>query len=883
MKKFLTSFLMVCAMGIGLARAYQTLIVNGVPYLFPDVNDEEWGQRVTDWATAVTNGMLQKAGGTFTLTSEAYFGPTNGLRAVYFKSKGLPAATTGTIRLSSSDSIQWRNTGNTGNNVFAVNGSNLPTFNGYVLGYSTDIATALLVSTTSLQSQIDALNISTTQISARLDTSTTNITSRADDVAASTTVAVNVTGSTQTKAGGFIVGGDLVSSSTIRSNMGTTSTAGERFNFVAYSSSDTAAEFNFKNNATGPFAYEYLASSGIVGNIRFWAPYSGAGNMEYFRMTNLILNRNVGDITSQMNFWGPDINGTVRPIGTIGVFKSHPRWGIRDSNDPSYIPSSMFEVVDGSITIRGGGLISRAGGGIRSEGLSELLATTNIGSATVYGTVTSTTGFVGDGSKLYNVKLLLPLPSGSTTYAVWQDVANATSSIITSVSVTTNSLATRLNNLDTSTANITNRADAVAVATTSASVQKITVYSAGVFAGNVSTINFNTNLSVSVTGGTATVNAAAGGGGSGVSSYQFTIGTSSIRGAGYVGNTQTVFNSAIADAMLAVGTTDEVIIYVQRGSYTFTSPVFVPYNVTILGEDHSAICWMNSAGGGIFDIEGRVTNMGFISKAWTYSGDTNNRVIAMKWRGRFDHNKFHSITGTSNILYYTQVQVRASSFTECNDNEFFDISENYSPIYCLMNTSVSPSDTPAKYNNFLRNKLVYNTNTTSPISGAIVIYYGSYNRMENNEFYLGKKSAAFFILMPYGVVDHMYGNIFKNNYISCDASYQSPINISGTDYYGMGVSTGTEISHNRIDIRVPGNPAIKFTNDNAGLIQNVIVDDNVAVSTNAFNTQFITCDTNSKRNLIKNNSAWGFSTFISDAGGNYYTPYKNNDNSGVNQ
>lgn len=33
------------------------LVINGVSYPFPEPDDEEWGQAVLDWATAVTNAL----------------------------------------------------------------------------------------------------------------------------------------------------------------------------------------------------------------------------------------------------------------------------------------------------------------------------------------------------------------------------------------------------------------------------------------------------------------------------------------------------------------------------------------------------------------------------------------------------------------------------------------------------------------------------------------------------------------------------------------------------------------------------------------------------------------------------------------------------------
>lgn len=60
------------------------LTINGVGFNFPQTGDSLWGDAVTAWATAVTSGMLQKAGGNFTLTADVNFGNSFGLFAKYF-------------------------------------------------------------------------------------------------------------------------------------------------------------------------------------------------------------------------------------------------------------------------------------------------------------------------------------------------------------------------------------------------------------------------------------------------------------------------------------------------------------------------------------------------------------------------------------------------------------------------------------------------------------------------------------------------------------------------------------------------------------------------------------------------------------------------------
>ena len=88
------------------------LIVNGTTYNYPQTNDSGWGDEATNWASAVTSGMLQKSGGTFTLTAEVYFGATYGLKSVYYKSDTSNVASAGQIRLANTDAIKFRNSSN---------------------------------------------------------------------------------------------------------------------------------------------------------------------------------------------------------------------------------------------------------------------------------------------------------------------------------------------------------------------------------------------------------------------------------------------------------------------------------------------------------------------------------------------------------------------------------------------------------------------------------------------------------------------------------------------------------------------------------------------------------------------------------------------------
>lgn len=100
-----------------------SLVVNGNTYVYPQLGEENWGTDASNWANAVTSGMLQKAGGTFTLTAEVDFGATYGLKTAYYKSRGSNAASAGILRLANTETIAWRNAGNSANVTLSVDAS----------------------------------------------------------------------------------------------------------------------------------------------------------------------------------------------------------------------------------------------------------------------------------------------------------------------------------------------------------------------------------------------------------------------------------------------------------------------------------------------------------------------------------------------------------------------------------------------------------------------------------------------------------------------------------------------------------------------------------------------------------------------------------------
>lgn len=109
------------------------LTVNGSTFAYPQKGDRGWGAAATQWAQAVTSGMLQKAGGSFTLTAEVDFGATYGLKSAYYKSRAANVSSAGVIRLGNTDVIGWRNAANGGNVTLTVNASDQFVFSGSLL------------------------------------------------------------------------------------------------------------------------------------------------------------------------------------------------------------------------------------------------------------------------------------------------------------------------------------------------------------------------------------------------------------------------------------------------------------------------------------------------------------------------------------------------------------------------------------------------------------------------------------------------------------------------------------------------------------------------------------------------------------------------------
>jgi hypothetical protein len=113
------------------------LTVNGTVFSFPEKGDApnsspavDWGVTATQWASAVTAGMLQKSGGAFALTAEVDFGASFGVKSIYYKSRAASPASAGIVRLGNDESISWRDNADSGDLSLKVNASDQLVFDG---------------------------------------------------------------------------------------------------------------------------------------------------------------------------------------------------------------------------------------------------------------------------------------------------------------------------------------------------------------------------------------------------------------------------------------------------------------------------------------------------------------------------------------------------------------------------------------------------------------------------------------------------------------------------------------------------------------------------------------------------------------------------------
>lgn len=125
-----------------------TVTFNGTSYTIPATGDENWSDNLSLYLIAIASGSLQKTGGTFTLTAEADFGATYGLKSNYFKSRATNPSSTGILRLGNNEGIGFRNAANNADLVLKANASDVLEYNGSSIvstGSLTDLITNTMV------------------------------------------------------------------------------------------------------------------------------------------------------------------------------------------------------------------------------------------------------------------------------------------------------------------------------------------------------------------------------------------------------------------------------------------------------------------------------------------------------------------------------------------------------------------------------------------------------------------------------------------------------------------------------------------------------------------------------------------------------------------
>jgi hypothetical protein len=107
--------------------------IAGTSYVLPTEGDEGWGPETSSWMAAVSTQLLQRSGGTFTLTADVNFGANFATVQAYLKSRTANISTAGFVRMARTDAVAWRNAANSDNLLLTVDGSNNLTFNGVII------------------------------------------------------------------------------------------------------------------------------------------------------------------------------------------------------------------------------------------------------------------------------------------------------------------------------------------------------------------------------------------------------------------------------------------------------------------------------------------------------------------------------------------------------------------------------------------------------------------------------------------------------------------------------------------------------------------------------------------------------------------------------
>lgn len=274
------------------------LTINGVTFQYPQQFDLNWGPTLTNWSSAVTTGMLQKAGGAFTLTSEVDFGGSFGLKAIYLKSKETNIASTGILRLANaSTGLVWRNQANSGDLSLTVNASNQLTFNGSPIAASASLTDSHIFVGNALNQPVD--------------------------VAMTGDIGISNTGATSIQSG-VIVNGDINASAAIAVSKLATLTVSrivtsDASGFLTTTASPTLTELGYVGGVTSAIQTQLNT---LTSNQANYLPLSGGTMSGQINMgSNKIISTTGGTNTGEVITYNQSnsVNGsTANSGGSVG-------------------------------------------------------------------------------------------------------------------------------------------------------------------------------------------------------------------------------------------------------------------------------------------------------------------------------------------------------------------------------------------------------------------------------------------------------------------------------------------------------------------------------------------------------------------------------------
>jgi len=112
---------------------------DGATYIIPAVDNENWGQNVSNFLIAIPNGVIPRSG-TYAFTGDVSI-TGFGFALPYLLSSTVNHAASGFVRLAKIDTINWRNNANSADLPLTINSLDQLTYNGTVIGAASGVLT----------------------------------------------------------------------------------------------------------------------------------------------------------------------------------------------------------------------------------------------------------------------------------------------------------------------------------------------------------------------------------------------------------------------------------------------------------------------------------------------------------------------------------------------------------------------------------------------------------------------------------------------------------------------------------------------------------------------------------------------------------------------